>query len=161
MTKTQKRILIGWVTANLFLLLFALLLLLFSEMQADRPNVCLFKVCFHLYCPGCGGTRALRSLLSGHPITAFLDNPLLYELILLVLFYEIAAIRSLKVGGDVYMLSDRFQKAQNRLALLFALSVLLFFLIRNLLLKLIGFDPLGDLTSEANQVSLLKGLLQK
>lgn len=160
MTKTQKRILIGWVTANLCLLLFTVGFLLLSDLKVTTfPDICLFKFCFNIYCPGCGGTRALRALLSGNIVTAFLDNPLLFELIFLILFYEISAIRSLKVGGEVYLMTDRFQKVQNRLAILFALSILVFFLLRNIVLKFFGFDPLGDLTSYG-EASLLKGNLQ-
>lgn len=37
---------------------------------------CLFQLLTGLYCPGCGGTRALRALLSGHPALSFQYHPL-------------------------------------------------------------------------------------
>ena len=37
---------------------------------------CLFRLLTGFYCPGCGGTRALWALLSGHPLLSFLYHPL-------------------------------------------------------------------------------------
>ena len=36
---------------------------------------CLFQQMTGLYCPGCGGTRAVRALLAGHPFLSFLYHP--------------------------------------------------------------------------------------
>ena len=36
---------------------------------------CLFHSLTGLYCPGCGGTRAFRLLLSGHILQSFLYHP--------------------------------------------------------------------------------------
>lgn len=37
---------------------------------------CLFWQLTGLYCPGCGGTRAVLALLKGHPIRSLLYHPL-------------------------------------------------------------------------------------
>ena len=36
---------------------------------------CLYQMMTGLYCPGFGGTRAVRALLSGHPVLSFLYHP--------------------------------------------------------------------------------------
>lgn len=46
---------------------------------------CIFNVITGLYCPGCGGTRALSSLVHGHFILSLYYHPLvIYILIVLV-----------------------------------------------------------------------------
>ncbi len=37
---------------------------------------CVFKTMFGIYCPGCGGTRAVIALLKGHVIRALWYHPL-------------------------------------------------------------------------------------
>lgn len=37
---------------------------------------CIFFDIFHLYCPGCGGTRAIRALCSGRVLVSFWYHPL-------------------------------------------------------------------------------------
>ena len=37
---------------------------------------CLFRAVTKIYCPGCGGTRAVSLLLTGHPVLSFLYHPI-------------------------------------------------------------------------------------
>lgn len=46
----------------------------FSASNVLPP--CLFHALTHLYCPGCGTTRALHALLHGEPVLAVRMNPL-------------------------------------------------------------------------------------
>ncbi|MCM1024936.1 MAG: DUF2752 domain-containing protein [Roseburia sp.] len=39
-------------------------------------NFCVFSVLFGIYCPGCGGTRALRALLQGRFLLSVWYHPL-------------------------------------------------------------------------------------
>ncbi len=42
------------------------------------PNVpCFFRTYLGIYCPGCGGTRALKALLQGHFLRAVWYHPLI------------------------------------------------------------------------------------
>ena len=48
---------------------------------------CLFHELSGLYCPGCGGTRAVKALLEGHFISCFLYHPFVfYCFIMYILF---------------------------------------------------------------------------
>lgn len=47
---------------------------IFSGGICSMP--CLFHMLTGWYCPGCGGTRALFFLLTGHPLLSFLFHPL-------------------------------------------------------------------------------------
>lgn len=46
---------------------------------------CIFYRVTHLYCPGCGGTRAYYSLLHGDFVMMFRYNPLLVPFLILAL----------------------------------------------------------------------------
>ncbi len=39
---------------------------------------CMMQKLTGLYCPGCGGTRAVRALLAGHPLQSFLYLSLIH-----------------------------------------------------------------------------------
>ena len=67
--------LIGWtlvVTAAIFLILYKILPLPYDKLMMP----CIFRSVTGLYCPGCGGTRAVSALLHGHLITSFVCHPL-------------------------------------------------------------------------------------
>lgn len=43
---------------------------------------CVFSTCLHVYCPGCGGTRAVDALLHGHILESVWCHPIvLYTVI--------------------------------------------------------------------------------
>ena len=55
--------------------------------EAGRIGDCIFLTVFHLYCPGCGGTRAIRCLLQGHLLQSFWYHPLvLYGAVMYLIF---------------------------------------------------------------------------
>lgn len=57
----------------------AFLIYYFVFVPVLPPNACIFWKLFHIYCPGCGGTRAVRALLHGelgksiwyHPVVLY------------------------------------------------------------------------------------------
>ncbi|MBQ4301356.1 MAG: DUF2752 domain-containing protein [Lachnospiraceae bacterium] len=49
-----------------------------------QDHICVFHELTGLYCPGCGGTRAVIALLSGHPWISFLYHP--------IVIYSVVAI---------------------------------------------------------------------
>ena len=72
---------------------------IFLYLEILLPNVmpipCIFKKVFGIYCPGCGGTRAVNALLHGH--------------ILLSLWYHPLVIYTIIVFGD-FMLTNTMAK---------------------------------------------------
>lgn len=54
----------------------AILLVADPNVQGSVLPPCPFHALTHLYCPGCGTTRALHALLHGHPGLALDMNPL-------------------------------------------------------------------------------------
>ena len=67
------------------------MLLLVAHLPPDGAGVpvCLFRALSGLPCPGCGLTRALSSLLQGHPGAAFAYHP--FAFLVLPLFLMLAA----------------------------------------------------------------------
>jgi hypothetical protein len=109
-----------------------------------RP-ICYLKKYLHLYCPGCGATRAFLSLLQGKFLQSIFYNPLLLALIGLLAFYDISLIQSVFTKKTPFCTTPLFQKCQNRLAILFSILVLFYFIFRNAMLIFFQIDPLGDL----------------
>ena len=93
-----------------------------------------------LYCPTCGMTRAVHALFALDLEQSFRYHPLLPIFILMVLYYEVAHLRSVIVGHSVLRHPRRM--------LYFTIAVfLLFCILRNVLLFGFGIDPTGDFIS--------------
>ena len=68
-------------------IVIAALFALFPEVFARFKFPCMFHEITGLYCPGCGGTRAVKALLGGHVVKSFLYNPVvLYGAVMYILF---------------------------------------------------------------------------
>ena len=101
---------------------------------------CLFQLMTGLYCPGCGGTRAVKALLAGHPVLSFLYHPL-------VLCTAVTAA-VFAVSWGLYFLTgkEKFRmEPDDRYAYAAAGIVILNFIIKNGLLVFAGIDGIGRL----------------
>ncbi len=101
---------------------------------------CRFKELFHLYCPGCGGSRAVVSLLYLDIVGSFIKFPPLYIAIAAIAEIDIRLLVALirKDGAPI-------RQYRPTLFIVFAASVILHFILRNFLLLCFGIDPLGDI----------------
>lgn len=53
----------------------AIFIWIFGDSWLVKVPDCMFETVTGLYCPGCGGTRAVIALLQGHPVRSFLLHP--------------------------------------------------------------------------------------
>ncbi len=88
---------IGWF----FLIAGGIAVLVY--MKLILPNVtvppCVLYTVLGLYCPGCGGTRAVNALLHGHFLESLWYHPLvLYTVILFGIFMVSQTLERLKIG---------------------------------------------------------------
>lgn len=101
---------------------------------------CTFKNAFHLYCPGCGGTRAVDALLHLRILSSLFYHPLvIYVVICCCFFYIKIGIQLKKQNGDAEIFINT---AYIWGALILVLT---FFVARNLLLVYAGIDYIGEL----------------
>lgn len=136
----KKRIFNNWISVNLALLLSGTVLfsVWFIQQKGWIPELpCLFHKLLHLYCPGCGGTRATFALLHGQIQTSFLANPAVLLGVILIIYYE---------GSTAYYLFRQSASYywKTRIAYGYCILVLFLTLIRNLLLIVFQIDWLGD-----------------
>lgn len=77
----------------------AALFAVFQERLALLRFPCIFHEITGLYCPGCGGTRAVMALLKGHIITSFTYNPIvLYGAVMYIWFMGSQMLERLSRG---------------------------------------------------------------
>ncbi len=91
-----------------------------------------------LYCPACGGTRALSALLRFDVIDAFKYNPIVPLSALALAVYEVLMIKHLIKGGERKILLTPKQ------IYIFLALWGIYFVVRNVLLAF-GIDLIGDI----------------
>ena len=101
------------------------------------PFFCAFSRMAHLYCPGCGATRALEFLWRGDILSSLAANPGVLCGIFSLGYYQVSFLLAVRRGGA----------PSPRVAIGYAVLLLSFFVVRNLLLVFFGVDPLSDLIS--------------
>ncbi len=134
-----------WLAVLTFVGICAIpLLLWFRSVYGDlefslRP--CFFPKYLHLYCPGCGGTRAINYLLEGKVVESVLANPV-----------PVCAIPVMfRVWGA--LLYNSVYGYKKKLFLIFSnpeiwgvfAAFILYGIVRNVLLVAFHIDYLGDL----------------
>lgn len=132
-----------FILVNIAVGIAVLLTLLFMVLQRTGviPGMsCTFYETLHIYCPGCGGTRAVFALMEGRLWTSLYCNPAVVLGAVLILHYEMGVIVTLyKKNGRRYYCNNPV------LVILYAVIVVTFFVVRNYLLIVQGYDMLQNL----------------
>lgn len=127
----RKIFALGLVIA-FFGLVFWLLFPLFKDLTGF--DECVFKKTTGFYCPGCGCTRSVNALLSGHILISFLYNPFIpYCVIMWVLYTGSHILEILKV--------PRIKGMKYRDIYVYIALILIFsnWIVKNILLFIINF----------------------
>ena len=136
MKERMKRL----IKANIWVLACVILFIIITGILTHlNMGQCTTVKYFGLYCPGCGGTRALRSLLRLDFVSMLRYNPILPISIILYAYYNIRAFVEIKRNNEEY-----FKKEKYSLIIVVAIIALIYFIIRNVLL-LNGIDLIGDI----------------
>lgn len=137
MVFTRKRSIIFFIVMNLSIVTVALLYnLLFEEKMIGD---CAFLSLFRFYCPGCGGSRSLHYLLRLDLINSFIYYPPILICSLIILDVDLRLIISAALG------KDKVSSMKSRTFLIIPASILINFLVRNILLLVFRIDLLGNL----------------
>ena len=100
---------------------------------------CFIRTYFHIYCPGCGGSRAAIALLEGDLIQSIKYNPLTLLFIVDVFLMTLLDVAKLISKGNIVF--PKIRKYCNVTVLVFTA---LYFVLRNYFWLVHGIDWLGD-----------------
>ncbi|MBE6589321.1 MAG: DUF2752 domain-containing protein [Ruminococcaceae bacterium] len=123
----------------LLLLPLAFLYLWLVELLPGRMSGCLLHDFAFLYCPLCGGTRAVEAMLSFDFLSALRFNAAVTLALPVFLVLDGLAWWRFSKG------KDPFFKLPRVCWVLFCVALILFFIGRNYLMIVHGIDPTGDL----------------
>lgn len=115
-------------------------MILFDLIKDIFSSECYFRVHWRIYCPGCGGTRALVALMQGQIIQSIKYNPITF--LFLVDMFLMTTLHIIEKRNPEYS-TAKFRMIVNSCFLIF---IVFFFLARNFLLYAFGIDVLGDLS---------------
>ncbi len=107
-----------------------------------RLGECYYRLFLRLYCPGCGGTRAIGALVRFDISEAFTYCPALFVVIAAVIWMDFWIFLSLITRREKLLRLSTPHILWGVLAVVVIIAV-----IRNILVYTVGYDPLGDLTA--------------
>ena len=120
MRKRVVSIILLW---TVFLIMILGIFLFLQKTTLGVP--CLFHLSTNLYCPGCGMTRAIQSILQFDFKMAFQQNALIYLFGPLLLIYFL-------INSYRYIKKQPLWKVPNRVVFTLLIITILFGVIRNL-----------------------------
>lgn len=111
-----------------------------AALLARGESVCSFYKTFRIYCPGCGGSRSLLSLVRFDFLSSFLFFPALIPSVIIFLCFDFLVLISILKQS-----SAPLKRFPMQIIILIPVLILLNFAVRNLLLFL-GIDYISLLT---------------
>ncbi len=113
---------------------------LLDALSSDgKFSACPMHDLLHLYCPGCGGTRAIVALFRGQVIHSLACNPISLYLVVGFLVFDLrAAIAIMRNEERVLTIPPQYFWIMLAFAIVHCV-------LRNVLMITIGWDYLGDL----------------
>ena len=136
----QERKAFIWINVGCILLFAGLMIWKYCPWVQLLNTQCVFHEYLHLYCPGCGGTRAVYALLRLDVLESFICHPIVLYCALVFIDYYVGAIITLirHNGKRYYYLRTWFCYVALGI-------VILNFVLKNVLLVAFHIDPIGDL----------------
>ncbi|MGN0496949.1 MAG: DUF2752 domain-containing protein [Lachnospiraceae bacterium] len=102
---TRDYIIINVVSAGALFVMGIYIILQQIDVIPTIP--CMMHDLLHIYCPGCGGTRAAFALLHGHIIKSICYNPILLIGLILIVYYECGVLLTIiKKNGKKYYIAN-------------------------------------------------------
>ena len=137
----QKRLLRIFLAVNITLFIISAVYAYIID-SADGKDIvgCTMKHMFHIYCPGCGGSRSLVFLFKLRLISAMRAYPPMFFLLFFLFDIDIRAALSIIKDDRKYIDSFKLNSL-----IIIPIVIMCHFIIRNILLIKFGVDPLGDL----------------
>ena len=130
-----------FITMNISLILFAIFYVIyFDSVKGTVAEVrCRFKEALGFYCPGCGASRSLKAFIHFDFIKSFILYPPITVSALVILDYDIKLIITFICKNT--KITDRFKYYT---FLLIPASVIISFVVKNILLFFFKIDTVGD-----------------
>ena len=145
MSETLKKTLNGTAVLHPLGFLLSALYLLLASLTASTAHYigdCRIRKTFFVYCPGCGATRSLTAFLSGHPLRSLLYYPTFFLAALLILWADFWIC-----FGCITRDETKLKHIHPKIFWLLPVVAVLYAILRTVLAYMVGFDPLGDLTT--------------
>lgn len=106
----------------------------YSFLKVD----CVTSTTLHIYCPGCGATRAVEALLHGRLLCSLARNPIVIWIVILATMQYVRTIIALCRRDLSYCRIPTWSWVSDIVLLLTT------FVVRNLLMIFCGIDTLGE-----------------
>ena len=150
--KDIKNYRFSFLILNFIFVVFFLLFIYLRTADIDLPfagTSCYISSHFHIYCPGCGGTRAVLYLLEGDLIDSFLMNPIPIHICIIMI-----RVWCTLLYNCTFELRGRTRRNPGFIPLLTDVEIwlipilpALIFIARNILLIVFHVDLIGDLSA--------------